>query len=108
MKSRFIIAAALFLASCNFQNINLSGNAAGMDGGAISIIDLSGKTIFGASIKDGKFEIKQQQLPGNGYYTFSIMSGPFPRDYEVYLEPGNYVIDIPKNEGSYLNIKTDT
>ncbi len=106
MKYCWFVVVALFFTGCTFQNVSLSGTASGMDGGTINIVDLSGKNVFGTNITSGKFEIKQQQLPASGYYTFSIMSGQFPRDYEIYLEPGSYIITIPKNEGSYLNIKT--
>ncbi|MEO8885614.1 MAG: hypothetical protein ABI367_06085 [Mucilaginibacter sp.] len=108
MKPAYFIFFALLLAGCNFQNIKISGTARGMDTGVVSIIDLFGKTIFGANITAGKFDIKQENLPASGYYTFSVTSGAFPRDYEVYLEPGSYIINIPENDHDYLHITTNS
>ncbi len=108
MKPIYILFLALIFAGCNSQNITLSGTARGMDGGVVSIIDLSNKTLFSANIISGKFELNQKTLPAHGYYTLSIMSGRYPRDYEIYLEPGSYVIGIPEKESDYLRIRTNS
>lgn len=106
MKPAYLLClAALFLAGCQFQNIEIAGTAPGMEGGVVSIIDLSNQTLFSANISSGKFELKQT-LPAPGYYTLSVLSGRFPHDYEVYLEPGSYVVDIPDKESDYLRIHT--
>jgi hypothetical protein len=99
--------AVLLLAGCQFQNIEITGTAPGMDGGVVSIIDLSNQTLFSANISSGKFALKQT-LPAPGYYTLSVLSGRFPRDYEIYLEPGSYVIGIPDKENDYLRIRTNS
>lgn len=106
MKNIYYIMIAFLLTGCNFKKIEIKGTAKGMDGGAVSILDLQGKTIYSSSIKSGKFDIKQQPLDAPGYYTFSVLYGSYPRDFEIYLEDGRYIIDIPQQESDYLKITT--
>ena len=104
MKYLSLITISLLLAGCNFNKIEITGAAPGMDGGIVSIIGGSGKTYFTQVIKAEKYAIKQQPLPAFGYFTLSVQSGPFPHDFEIYLEPGKYTIDIPKKDGVYPKI----
>ena len=108
MKYLYIIVIACTIMGCNFQNIEIRGTTPGKDGDVVSIINLEGTTILAANIKSGRYEIVQQPLPAYGYYTLSVMSGGFPHDFEVYLEPGKYTIDIPKKDGDYPKIITDS
>ena len=108
MKNLYYVLVAFLLSGCNFNNIEITGTAPGMDGGVVSILDLRGQTLFGENIKSGRFTIRKQPIPAYGYFTFSVMSGPFPRDFEIYLQPGKYVIDIPQKEGEYLKITTNS
>ena len=105
MKNIYYIMIAFLLTGCNFKKIEIKGTANGMDGGAVSILDLEGKTIYTSSIKSGKFAIKQP-LDAEGFYTFSVLHGSYPRDFEIYLEDGNYIIDIPQQESDYLKVAT--
>lgn len=93
---------------CNTPRIEISGTAKDLNGSIINVIDLSDKTVLNGIIASGKFELKENKFQNSGYYTFSITSGQFPRDYEVYLEPGKYIVNIPENENDYLQIITDS
>ncbi len=105
MKNIYYIILAFLLTGCNAGNIDINGTAKGLEGAPVSILDLEGKTIFSSSIQSGKFSIKKQ-LPEAGYYTFSILDGSEPRDFEIYLEDGSYNIDVPQNKSDYLKITT--
>lgn len=108
MKTLYLIAITFLLAGCNFNTIEIKGTAPGMNGGVVTITGLSGKTYFKEIIKSDKFLIPQQPFPAYGYFTLSVLSGDISRDYEIYLEAGKYAIEIPKNEGQYLKVKTDS
>jgi hypothetical protein len=106
MKIQFYIIIAFLLFGCNATTIKINGTAKGMDGGFLSVLDLKDKIIYSSVIQSGKFLIKEQPLPASGYYTLSAFAGPYPRDFEIYLEPGTYTIDIPEKETDYLKINT--
>ena len=103
----FILGAILF-AGCSSNKIEINGTAQNMDGGIASILNLSNQPVFVTGIQAGKFSFKPKNLDSTGYYTFSVMKGKYPNDFEIYLEPGKYTIDVPEKEGDYLKIKTDS
>lgn len=105
MKNIAYILIAVLLFSCNAGTVEINGTAKGLDGAAVSVLDLEGKTIFASVIQSGRFAIKKQ-LPKPGYYTLSILSGNDTRDFEIYLEEGSYKIDVPQKESDYLKITT--
>jgi hypothetical protein len=106
MKYIWFLLVAILLMSCRNRTALISGTAKNMDGGAVSVLDLSDKILFSATIKDGKFSFGKQKLDSAGYYTFSVMSGNLPNDFEIYLEPGKYDIALPERKNGYLKIKT--
>jgi len=108
MRLLYLIAIGLILSGCNLNSIEIKGTAQGMDGGIVTITGASGKTYFKEVIKSGHFLIPQQPVSAYGYFTLSILSGDISRDYEVYLEAGQYAIEIPQKENEYLKIKTDS
>ena len=108
MKLFYLIAITFLLSSCSYNAIEITGTAQGMDGGIVTITDLSGKKYSTEIIKSGKFLIPQQSLPESGYFTFSILSGEISRDYEIYLEAGKYTINIPQKDGEYLKVKSES
>jgi hypothetical protein len=106
MKNIYYILIAVLLFSCNAGTVEINGTAKGMDGAAVSVLDLEGKTLYSSVIQSGKFSIKKQALPEVGYYTLSILSGPDTRDFEIYLEDASYTIDVPQKQSDYLKITT--
>ena len=108
MKPLYLIIIAFLLAGCNINTIEITGTAPGMDGGIVTITGASGKTYFKEIIKSDKFLNPRQSFPAYGYFTLSVLSGDISRDYEIYLEAEKYAIDIPKNEGQYLKVQTDS
>ncbi len=111
-KSVYIFITAL-LFGCNFQNIEITGIAPGMDDYTASIFD-NNKIIYGANIQSGKFEIAKQLLNQPGYYFLRITfnkqtDGPGMGPYEVYLEPGKYHIAIKNDEkAGYPDIQSSS
>ncbi|MFD2144503.1 redoxin family protein [Mucilaginibacter antarcticus] len=94
----FIFLIVLFCACNRSQtgDIEISGTAKNATYGSIVIKDIVKNMIFKADIKDNKFAIKGY-LQYSGYYRM-IFSTPatkgITREVELYLEPGNYTINI--------------
>lgn len=109
MKPIYIIYALFLFAGCSHfrQGVEISGTAKGMDGDMVSILDLAYKTLNTTKVEDGKFQLEKTTLDA-GYYTFSIQQGNNPHDFEIYLEPGKYTIDVPQRDGDYLVVKTNS
>jgi hypothetical protein len=97
MKRIFIFLSVIALTSCNYfyDHIEFNGKTASLTGNVI-IKDGSGNAVYGATIQNGSFHIKEQQLvkPGPGYYELLIPGNDDP--FEIYLEPGTYNIETRK------------
>ncbi|PJJ84495.1 hypothetical protein [Mucilaginibacter auburnensis] len=108
MRYLSLMIIALLFCSCKSNNIEIEGVASGADGGIVTIQDAVGTSLLNQVIKGGKFTAKQLMLPANGYYTLSVQEGNHPRDFEIYLEPGKYNIEVPKEEDRYVKIQTQS
>src|SRR6187402_3081169 len=110
MRRIYVILTTLILSGCQFQNIEITGTAPGMDGSTVSVMTDDHKTLYGTNIQDGKFHIVQQVLEQPGYYELFITPPGRPMGlqvFEVYLEPGKYNIQVNKG-GSYPVIITSS
>lgn len=105
MRNLFYLVIAFLMIGCASKSVEINGTAKNMDGDEVSILDLKDLLVFSETITSGKFTIKKP-LPSTGYYTFSVIHDSHPRDFEIYLEPGKYTIDIPQKDGDYLKINT--
>ncbi|MEO8885615.1 MAG: TlpA disulfide reductase family protein [Mucilaginibacter sp.] len=95
MKTVYTIIALVLLTGCQFQNIEITGIAPGMDGATVSIVGTNDKTIYGANVQSGKFKIEQQVLNESGYYNLEISKpGARGSKYKIYLEPGKYNLEL--------------
>jgi len=97
MKRIFVFLSAILFTGCNYfyDHIEFSGETPGLSGNII-IKDGSGNAVYGATIQNGAFHIKEQQLvkPGPGYYELLTPGNDDP--FEIYLEPGVYNIETRK------------
>jgi hypothetical protein len=108
MKLIYLTLIAFLFAGCNSNAIEISGTASNMDNAMVSVLDEHFNNIETTTIQKGKFKLPAFALQEIGYYTFSVQAGKYPRDFEIYLEPGDYDITIPTKETEYLNIKTNS
>jgi len=105
MKYTGTILMAMLLSGCMYfySNIEFTGTTPGVDNGIAQIKDDAGKTIFDATIQSGKFHIRKQSLAKPGYYKLSFTDGTNTsiqaREFEIYLEPGEYTIKRNPNGG---------
>lgn len=106
MKLIYLAIVALLFAGCNSNAIEISGTASNMDNAMVSVLDEKFNNMETTTIQNGKFKFPAFALQEIGYYTFSVQAGKYPRDFEIYLEPGEYEITIPTKETDYLTIKT--
>lgn len=104
----FILFVALF-ASCKNSpgNITITGTAPGVLYGNLLLKDLAGNTMIASDITKGKFSIKDYtQVPGyyKMQYSFKETKGTM-REVEVYLEQGDYKINInPQKINDYPTV----
>lgn len=105
----FILLIVVLFASCkNSQGtISITGTAPGVLYGNLLIKDLAGNTMISADIEDGKFSIKDYiQVPGyyKVQYSFKETKGTM-REIELYLEQGDYQINIdPQKINDYPTV----
>lgn len=109
----FILLIMMLFASCKSSQgtIEIAGTAPGVLYGNILIKDQAGNTMIAADITNGKFDIKDYiQVPGfyKMQYSFKETKGTM-REVEVYLEQGDYKINIdPKNINDYPAITSSS
>ena len=108
MKIIYLLLFAALLASCNSNAIKISGTAPNMNGSTVSILNSAMNVMSVTVIEKGKFTFDPFALQEPYYLTFSVQKGQYPRLYEIYLEPGEYTVNIPAKETEYLNVKTDS
>ncbi|WP_345102582.1 TlpA disulfide reductase family protein [Mucilaginibacter panaciglaebae] len=104
----FILFIVLFVSCKNNQgDLSITGTAPGVLYGNLLIKDLAGNTMIAADITNGKFSIKDYiQVPGyyKMQYSFKETKGTM-REVELYLEQGDYKIDIdPQKINDYPTI----
>jgi len=114
MKYTCILLFALLLSGCDYlyNEVEITGTTPGMDTGIVIIKDAAGKTVFGANIKNGKYEIRRQALVRKDYYKISFIKDQTKRvtreGYEIYLEPGAYSISTGRKGKSDYPIITSS
>jgi len=114
MKYTCILLFALLLCGCDYlyNEVEITGTTPGIDTGIVIIKDASGKTVFGANIKNGKYEIRRQALLRKDYYKISFIKDQTKRimreGYEIYLEPGAYTISTGRKGKSGYPIITSS
>jgi hypothetical protein len=99
MKYFSLFLIALIFAGCTGNNIEINGIADGVNEATITLKDVSGQTLSGVNLKDGKFQIPKTHLDNPGYGTL-IFSRPGEDDisFELYLEPGEYTTKLDKTK----------
>jgi hypothetical protein len=97
MKYFSLLLIALLFAGCSGNNIEINGTANGTTEATITLKDVSGQTLSGVNLKDGKFQIPKTHLDNSGYGTL-MFSRPGEDDvrFELYLEPGEYSAKFDK------------
>lgn len=112
MKYSYILLSALLFSGCTNHYIEFTGNMPGIDNGIFVVKDLNGSTIFSENIFNGKFESKKM-LQSPGYYSMQIgkdiMQDGRRAAYDVYLEPGTYVVTTEAGKSyKYPSIKSSS
>jgi hypothetical protein len=104
MQRIYCFSVLLLIFSCGYLNhdIEFSGSVPNITNGVVLIKDIEGKTVFGVPIQSGRFQIRKQLLQSLGYYTFEVANNDKTNErpllFDIYLEPGSYVIDVKSDK----------
>jgi hypothetical protein len=112
MKNKYILAVLLLvlLSACKkSQTVEFDVTATGLTEGVVAIKNMGAQTVFGDNIKGGKSIVKGF-LEENGFYELEIaQSGSKPESFEIYLEPGKYVVTTRVGDlGQYPKIESES
>lgn len=92
----YLLAAASMVASCTTKlpHIAFTGKAPGLTDGVFIVTDAEGKNVAGQNITDGTFKVDTVFEGPAGYGTLGInKNGVKNKDFEVYIEAGEYTIE---------------
>lgn len=102
MKLYPILIAAVVLSGCiKSTTIEFSGTTPGIKDGVFVVKTTGDSTVYGENIKDGKFKASKHQLKYPDYYMMNIIdnnNNDNHEPYEVYLEPGTYIIETEEGK----------
>jgi hypothetical protein len=95
-KYNFLLGIALALASCgNNTQLAFTGKAPGLDNAVFAVKDVQGNNIVGENIVNGAFAAKTiLENTGYGTMSFNKNGDKNKNEFEVYLEPGDYSIEV--------------
>ncbi len=95
-KFQLLLAASILASGCTkLPHINFIGKAPGLTNAVFLVTDAAGNSIIGDNITAGTFN-KDTVLENPGYGTISINRNgeEGTNEFEVYLEPGQYTIEV--------------
>jgi len=97
MKYTYLLLAALVLAGCSGNKVEITGTVAGIPDATLSIKDGSGQVLTAVNAKDGKFALESGGWSNPDYGALTL-SRPGKSDVstELYFEPGTYTVNYNK------------
>jgi hypothetical protein len=107
MKYIYLLFVVLTFAGCTSSDIEITGVANGIANGTVILKDASGQTLSGVNLDHGKFHINKTYLPYIGYSMLTLAQpGKSDVSFELYLEPGQYIVTFNKNSLSNYPLVT--
>ncbi|RCH54243.1 hypothetical protein DJ568_13165 [Mucilaginibacter hurinus] len=112
MRFLVFVLIAFISVSCNQPDrIVIDGSAPGIKSGVFGVVDVLNKPVYGDNIVDGKFKINEL-LEYPGYYNVKVTNMLDSKSthipYEVYLENGEYIIELNNDITKYPKITTSS
>lgn len=99
MKIIIAITIVFLFSSCT-QNVSFNVTAPGIKGGSFFIRNQQDSIVFGANITNGVLKLNKPMMEQPGYYQLQVT--PYNarpgKQFDIYVEPGNYNISIKGNK----------
>jgi hypothetical protein len=107
MKYFYVLLAAILFTGCvNKTAIEFKGTAPDITDGKFTIRNADGLVLCTAPIKSGKFELTQDWKQPGYYFMEMGKTGVGSQGFDVYLQPGKYLITVNKIANKYPQIQS--